>query len=449
MKIKAIRAIERHQMLHPGDTVLVALSGGADSMALLHVLYSLKDEYSIKIVAAHFNHGIRGEEAKRDENFCVEVCKSLGVELFIGSADIPALAKEKGLGVEECGRKERYAFFERTAPEAKIATAHTLSDCEETFLFNLARGASLKGLGSIPPVRDNIIRPLIYCSRDDIENYCAENKISFVTDSTNLSDEYTRNGIRHNIVPQLKKINPSFDCAFERCVSNLREDEELLGILSDSVLENARTENGWLAENLNTVHPSLKRRAVAKIIEEVASQKPQAHHIEAVCDILSNGGSTQVLNAVSFCVYGGVLAPADDFADEWEQDFTAGLNFLPYETVKSAFYDKIDKINIQKFNKQLLAKAIDYDKIKGVLIFSSIKPGDKIRPKGRGVTKQLRRIFNENHVPPFYRNRISVLRDDVGAVWVSGVGADERVSADENTKRFLFIETVGENRYEE
>ena len=97
MKIKAIRAIERHQMLHPGDTVLVALSGGADSMALLHVLYSLKDEYGIKIVAAHFNHGIRGEEAKRDENFCVEVCKSLGVELFIGSADIPALAKEKGL----------------------------------------------------------------------------------------------------------------------------------------------------------------------------------------------------------------------------------------------------------------------------------------------------------------------------------------------------------------
>ena len=97
MKIKAIRAIERHQMLHPGDTVLVALSGGADSMALLHVLFSLKDEYNIKIVAAHFNHGIRGEEAKRDENFCVEVCENLDVELFVGSADIPALAKEKGL----------------------------------------------------------------------------------------------------------------------------------------------------------------------------------------------------------------------------------------------------------------------------------------------------------------------------------------------------------------
>ena len=444
MKIKAIRAIERHQMLHPGDTVLVALSGGADSMALLHVLYSLKDEYNIGIVAAHFNHGIRGEEAKRDENFCVEVCKSLGAELFVGSADIPALAEEKGLGIEECGRKERYAFFDRIAPEAKIATAHTLSDCEETFLFNLARGASLKGLGSIPPVRDNIIRPLIYCSRSDIENYCAENKISFVTDSTNSSDEYTRNSIRHNIVPQLKKINPSFDTAFERCLSNLREDEELLDVLSVSVLENARAENGWLAEKLNTVHPSLKRRAVAKIIEEITAEKPQAHHIEAVCDILSDGGSTQVLTGVSLCVYNGVLIKEEEFADEWEQSFVEGINFLPYETVKTAVYDKNDKINIQKFNKQLLANVIDYDKIKGVLIFSSIRPGDKIRPKGRGVTKQLRRLFNENHIAPSHRNRISVLRDDCGVVWVNGVGADERVSADENTKKFLILETLGE-----
>ncbi len=449
MKIKAIRAIERHQMLHPGDTVLAALSGGADSMALLHVLYSLKDEYNIKIVAAHFNHGIRGEEAKRDENFCVEVCKNLGVELFVGSADIPALAKENGLGVEECGRKERYAFFEKVASEAKIATAHTLSDCEETFLFNLARGASLKGLGSIPPVRDNIIRPLIYCSRDDIENYCFENKIPFVIDSTNLSDEYTRNSIRHNIVPQLKKINPSFDSAFERCLCSLREDEELLDILSISVLENAKTKNGYRVEMLNTVHPSLRRRAVAKIIEEITAEKPQAHHIGAVCDILSNGGSTQILTGVSLCVYNGVLAKEESSADEWEQAFVQGMNFLPYETVNSSVYDKNDKINIQKFNKELLANVIDYDKIKGVLIFSSIKQGDKIRPNGRGVTKQLRRLFNENQVPPSHRNRISVLRDECGVVWVSGVGVDERVSAGENTQRFLILETVGEKSYEE
>lgn len=448
MKIKAIRAIERHQMLHPGDTVLAALSGGADSMALLHVLYELKEEYNIHIIAAHFNHGIRGEEAKRDENFCVAVCRDLGIELFVGSENIPVLAEKNGMGIEECGRKERYAFFERIAPNAKIATAHTLSDCEETFLFNLARGASLKGLGSIPPVRGNIIRPLIYCSRADIENYCTEKGIAFVTDSTNLSDEYTRNSIRHNIVPQLKKINPSFDAAFERCVSNLREDEELLDILSLSVLENARAENGYRAEILNTVHPSLKRRAIAKIIEDFTGEKPQAHHIEAVCGIVYDGGSTQILTGVSLCVHAGVLKIEEGPSAEWEQAFAEGLNFLPYETVKSSLFDKNNKINTQKFNKELLANAIDYDKIKGALLFGSIRAGDKIRPKGRGVTKQLRRLFNEKHIDPSHRNRISVLRDDNGVVWVSGTGVDERVHADEKTEKFLIIETVGEDKNE-
>ncbi len=445
MKIKAIRAIERHHMLHPGDTVLVALSGGADSMALLHVLYGLKDEYNISIAAAHFNHGIRGEEAKRDENFCVEVCKAFGVQLFVGSADVPALAAKSGMGLEECGRQERYAFFERVAPNAKIATAHTLSDCEETFLFNLARGASLKGLGSIPPVRGNIIRPLIYCSRADVENYCAENGIAFVTDSTNLSDEYTRNSIRHNIVPQLKKINPSFDTAFERCVKNLRDDEELLDILSLSVLENARTENGYKAAVLDTVHPSLKRRAVAKIIEEFTNEKPQSHHIEAVCSIVSNGGSTQLLTGVSLCVYAGVLKKEEACADEWEQDFTMGTNCLPYATVEISLFDKKNKIYTQKINKEVLANVIDYDKIKGALLFSSIRAGDKIRPKGRGVTKQLRRLFSEMRIDPPQRNKIPVLRDEQGVVWVGGIGADERVCADENTKEFLLAETVGED----
>lgn len=442
MKIKAIRAIERHQMLHPGDTVLAALSGGADSMALLHVLYELKEEYNINIIAAHFNHGIRGEEAKRDEEFCVEVCKALGVSLFVGSADIPALAAKSGIGLEECGRRERYAFFEKVAPEAVVATAHTLSDCEETFLFNLARGASLKGLGSIPPVRGNIIRPLIYCTRADIEKYCAENGISFVTDSTNLSDEYTRNYLRHNVVPQLRKINPSFDTAFERCLSNLREDEELLDMLSLSVLENSRTENGYKTAVLNSVHPSLRRRAAAKIIEEFTDEKPQAHHIEAVCGIIENGGSTQVLTGAALCVYGGVLKKAESAADEWEQAFVAGMNFLPYVTVKSSFFDKKNKINTQKINKEVLANVIDYDKIKGQLLFSSIRAGDKIRPRGRGVTKQLRRLYNEMHIEPGLRNAVPVLRDEAGVVWVGGIGADERVKADEKTEKFLILEAA-------
>lgn len=442
MKNKVVKAIERHQMLHPGDTVLVALSGGADSMALLHVLYSLKDRYNIGLIAAHFNHGIRGEEAKRDEDFCKDACGKLGIELFAEYMDIPFLAKERGIGIEECGRKERYAFFEKTAPDAKIATAHTLSDCEETFLFNLTRGASLKGLTSIPAVRGNIIRPLSDCSRSDIEKYCRDNNIEFVTDSTNLSDEYTRNHIRLNVIPQLKKINPSFDASFLRCVQSLREDEDLLDTLTESLLERARVADGFSSEVLNDVHPSLKKRAVAKIIEEITCEKPQSIHIDAVCDLLSYGGSTQVCGSVSLYVHSGKLKKMPESIDPWQQEMQQGINILPYKRVNIELYDEKNKINIQKFNKELLAKVIDYDKIKGALLFSSMREGDKIRPYGRGVTKVLRRIFNEKHIEPAVRYGIPVLRDDAGVVWVSGVGIDERVSADEKTEKLLFVETL-------
>ncbi len=439
MNLKVKQTIERHHMLNPGDTVLVALSGGADSMALLNVLYSLKDEYSLTLCAAHFNHGIRGDEAKRDEDFCVSVCREMGVELFVGCADIPALAKQKGIGVEECGRQERYAFFEHVAPGAKVATAHTLSDCEETFLFNLARGASLKGLTSIPPVRGNIIRPLIDCSRDDIEYYCEQNNIAYVTDSTNLQDEYTRNRLRHKAVPELKKVNPSFDSAFSRCVNSIREDEELLSMLSDAAVERARLTDGFLTEPIAVLHPSLRRRAVATVIEEFTGEKPQAHHIEAVCGIIEAGGDTQISGGISLRVSSGVLRKVKPKSEEWYCEACFGINNLPYGDIKLELFDKNNKINIQNFNKHLLDNALNYDKINGKLFFSSIREGDKIRLRGRGVTKQLRRIFSEMHIEPELRRSIPVLRDSDGIVWVSGVGVADRAAVDSSTDSVVMI----------
>ncbi len=442
MNLKVKQTIECHHMLTPGDTVLVALSGGADSMALLNVLYSLKDEYSLTLCAAHFNHKIRGDEAKRDEDFCVDTCRKMGIELFVGSADIPALAKQRGIGEEECGRQERYAFFERTAPAAKVATAHTLSDCEETFLFNLSRGSSLKGLTSIPPVRGNIIRPLIDCSRDEIEKYCEQNNIEYVTDSTNLQDEYTRNRLRHRAVPELKNVNPSFDDAFLRCVNSLREDEELLTMLSDAAVERARLTDGFLAEPITVLHPSLRRRAVATVIEEMTGEKPQLHHIEAVCNIIELGGDTQVSGGVSLRVSSGVLRRVKAKSEEWSCEAYFGVNNLPYGDIKLELFDKNNKINIQNFNKQLLDNAFNYDKINGKLFFGSIREGDKIHVRGRGVTKQLRRIFSEMHIEPELRRSIPVLRDDDGIVWVCGVGVADRVAVDNDTESIVTVVTA-------
>ena len=178
-----------------------------NSTALLSVFVSLKEKYNLSIYAAHINHNIRGDEAKRDENFCKILCEKFNAELFIKSVDVPTLAKTAEKFSEElCGRNVRYAFFEELSQKfcAKIATAHTASDNAETLIFNIARGASLAGLSAIPPKRGNIIRPLIELSRGDIESYCEENNLEYVTDSTNLADDYTRNYIRHNIIPCLK-----------------------------------------------------------------------------------------------------------------------------------------------------------------------------------------------------------------------------------------------------
>lgn len=439
MNRKIITTIERHQMLSVGDTVLVALSGGADSMALLTVLYELKNQYSLTISAAHFNHGIRGKEAKRDEDFCVEVCRKLGVEIFVGGADIPALAKQKGIGIEECGRQERYAFFERVAPGAKVATAHTLSDCEETFLFNLSRGSSLKGLTSIPPVRGNIIRPLINCSRAEIEEYCAENNVAYVTDSTNLADEYTRNRIRHNTVPQLKEINPAFDSAFERCVNSLREDEELLSLLAGEAVSRARVAEGFAVQELASLPQSLKRRAVAAIIEEITDEKPQLRHIEAVMSLLMSGGDTQVCGGVSLRVSRGMLSKVNETCEDWCVEALIGENKLTDCDIKIQLFDKNNKINIQNFNKQLLDNALNYDKIKGQLFLTSIRTGDKIRLRGRGVTKQLRRIFSELNIQPELRRSIPVLRDDEGVLWVKGIGVAERAAISTATDNVIVV----------
>jgi len=439
MKNKVMNAIERHQMLLPGDRVLVALSGGADSMALLHVLLRIKEEYRLCVTAAHYHHGIRGEEADRDEDFVRQACSALGVPLAVGHGDVPQQAKKSGKGLEECAREMRYAFLEQTAQGARIATAHSLSDCEETFLFNLSRGASLHGLTSIPPVRGNIIRPLITCSRDEIEEYCRDNSISYVTDSTNNSDEYTRNRLRHHVVPELKKCNPLFDSAFARLTDGLREDDELLGELTQSVLERAETENGYRTEVLLSVHPSLQKRAVSAIIEGLTGSKPEQLHILNVCALLQSEGDVQVVGGKSLRVRGGLLYRKPEQAEEWSRTAFGGENRLPYGTVYVEMYREISKIKLEKFSQDLLDNCIDYDKIKGKLVFSSIREGDKIRLNGRGVTKPLRRLFAEMGIEAENRKKIIVLRDEQGVVWVDGVGVGERCAVSEETAQVLIL----------
>ena len=231
--------IKTQKMLSDGDFVLAAVSGGADSVSLLRLLCILKDEYSLTLAAAHINHGIRGDEALRDENFVKELCMDYGVPLYICHANVPFESKKTGESEEECGRRIRYEFLSEKAQGGKIATAHTLNDSLETIVFNLSRGSGLKGLCGIPPIRNNIIRPLSNCTREDVEEFCKNEGLSFMTDSTNIDDEYRRNFIRHNIIPRLNNLNPSLYSAVSRMIAQNRRDENFLETQTEIAIKEA------------------------------------------------------------------------------------------------------------------------------------------------------------------------------------------------------------------
>ena len=308
MITKVLRTIEDYQMLSPASQVVVGVSGGADSMALLHLLWGHRRLCpALKVTAAHVNHCLRGEESDRDEAHVREYCQKEKIPLDVLKIDVRAEAQSRKLGLEACGRAVRYEFFQRLAGNGGlIATAHNLSDHVETVLLHLARGAGLRGLCGIPPVRGNIIRPLIGCTRQEIEAYCRDNEIPYVTDSTNLKTEYSRNKIRLQVLPVLKEINPSLEEAVGRMAQGLREDDDYLwaaarGLLSQASLE----EGGWSCRVLSQGEKPVRVRAV-RLLQE--GSKPEARHLEAIDRIVLAGqGGVSVPGGLDFHANRGVL----------------------------------------------------------------------------------------------------------------------------------------------
>ena len=438
MICKVREAIARYNMPVEGSRIVVALSGGADSMTLMSVLHELKGEYGFTLEACHVNHGIRGDDAKRDEDFVIAECEKLGVKLHLFSYDVPSLAKEKGIGLEECGRRVRYEAF-GSLGDCLIATAHTLSDRCETLILNQTRGASLKGLCSIPAVRGNIIRPLIDCTRSEIESFCRENKVPFVTDDTNFDDLYSRNRIRLNVIPELKKLNPSLEQAFARLISCVNEDEDYFEKVTQAVVSEAETEKGYDAALILAQHPSVRKRVISYIIKAQTGLNPELVHIKMVEEILG-GGVVQIIGDTVIRVSNSILQvnPEKETAEEWEYDFSSLEASLKDRKIKGTVFNKNDLPPKQFVHNRVL----DYDSVTGKCIVRNRRAGDKMRLAGSSCTKTLKKIFNEKHLEG--RNNLAVLADDEGILWVENLGCADRAKITDKTVKVILIEDIAE-----
>ena len=427
MEGKLLEAVECFSLLDGVKSITVALSGGADSMALLCALSSLKDKLGITLYAAHFNHKIRGEEADRDEQFVKEQCEKMKVPLFLGSNDVPKFAEENHLSLELAARQLRYEFLDSVC-EGVIATAHTASDNLETMLFNITRGTSAKGICGIPPKRDNIIRPLIFCTREEIENYCKQNEIPFVTDSTNLCDEYSRNKLRLKVVPVLKELNSAVEKNASRAARSLYEDNEFIDGIAKAEYDKRINEGKLNVEGFDTLHTAIQKRVIKSYLFKIGVKDLDNLHLQSVLKIALYGGKTQINKKINLICKDGFLYKIEEIKSEF---------FVEILKEDFAFFEKNKKVH-----NLLLKNAIDCDKIEGKLVLRNRVFGDEIRINGRNCTKTLKKLFTEKKVPLCERAAWPVISDDQGVVWVYNMGVAERVAVDEKTKSIFKINAV-------
>ena len=435
MICKVRQTIEKYALLSGVKSLAVGVSGGADSMCLLEILSKLKDEYDIILKAVHLNHNIRGDEALRDQKTVEAFCEKLGIECLVYSFDIPALSKEMGIGEEECGRIKRYECFDDAKCDA-VATAHTLSDSIETMIFNLIRGTGVKGLTGIPVKRDNIVRPLIECTRKEIEDYCNVSGIPFVTDSTNLSDDYTRNFIRHNIVANFSKVNNSFESSLLSAMETLRTENAYMEKCKCALLGSAVCESGYNISAFLSADPAVSRRAIAEILNCNMQKDAEKKHIDLVYKaVLDGNGKIEIAKDLYAVVSEGILSirKPDEFCDSWICENDNGLFVTPYGNYS------VQSVSAEYKGENL----IDADKLIGKINMSSRKDGDRFFDKKRGQSKTLKKLFNEKRIPVNVRNSIAVLRDESGVVWIEGFGTDGKYLPDINSKNVLIIKKEG------
>lgn len=425
MNKRITETIKKYNMLSAGNTVLVGVSGGADSMLLLDYFVKNADRLNIKVKAAHIEHGIRGKSSLDDAAFVKAYCEKNHIQFHLLSINAAKEAAKSGQSIEEYARNRRYAFFESIECD-KIATAHNLSDNVETVVFRLIRGTGLKGACGIPPVRGKIIRPLIEIGSNEIREYCQNHSIDFRVDETNLSNDYSRNKIRNLLLPIFAQIGSDYENQISAFIKDSCEDYSLIESISDDCYQKALTDNSLSLCILKTFDKAVQKRVISKYFFEQGICLDR-NHLLSVLDLVNKPGKVQIK--------GKMFAVSNSKC----------LRLASFNNTENSF-DYVTKIlNIDEFNEKSVDFYCDYDKIIGNVTIRERKCGDCISPANRGCTKSLKKLYNELAIPVEQRSSVGVICDDLGIIGIADYCVDERVKADKNTKRVITIKIPPED----
>lgn len=446
---KVYDQIINNNMISANDKVLVALSGGADSVFMLNILKIFSQDLRFEISAAHVNHSIRGKDAEHDQFFCETLCQNLSIPFHTITLNIPSIAKANGISEETAGREERYKYFESLCEKYrynKIAVAHNMNDSVETLLINLTRGCSLNGLGGIKPINGKIIRPIIGIEREEIEKYLSDNSYEFCEDSTNKTDIYTRNKIRNKVIKDLKEINPSIIKTIYSNLQTIRDD--------DNYLTQTASDSGALFVSkdavsvdltiLNKQHIAIQKRILYKAFNLLKgnTKNIEQKHIDI---LLKNHISGKTFNMPDGIIvkreFDKLIFYNDNNTEkEFNESIAPDCIFKQNEFMKYKF-QLITKID--KYEKNSLY--VNYDILQNKNLYvRNKKDGDKFIPFGMSGTKKVKQYFVEQKIPINERKTIPILCADDDIVAVIPYRISEKYKVTDNTERILRIQLIKE-----
>lgn len=441
---KVRKFIKQNNIFECRDSVILGVSGGADSMFMLHALNELKDELKLSFFVVHVNHHIRGEQAQKDADFVKEICQRMNVGFRQEDIDVPALVRETGMSEEEAGRVARYKIFAKIMEEKnadKIAIAHNLNDNSETILFNLFRGTGIKGLTGIPVKRENIVRPIMCVTRAEIEEYLNKNNIDYCKDATNESREYTRNKIRLDLLPDIKtNINEKVEYNIVNAAENLKD-------IFDFITEETKkaydlyVSDKEISDKAFNLHSAIFSQLVRIMIEKEAGKLKDITrtHINAVIDLKDMEVSKCVdlpYGLIAIRTYNGISIKKNE---KQEHNFIDQVLFENGNIYENEIVEIV--LENQDFSKEkivdlLYTKWIDCDKITKLSLRNRL-PGDYVVVDDKGSRKKLKDYLIDVKIPRENRDKLLLVADGNHIVWIIGLRISAHYKVTESTKRIL------------